>query len=436
MAYTSEQNSLSKPTKSRIKPRPLFDSLKALTDQSVQEFEAERPAVRQYLNQFPSECCVDTDLMHVRSFLKSYSNVPTTFRSYRGQIERLLLWCWIYRGKSVLQMVRSDAEAFMDFTLKPDPDWIGDAVRQRFVLRDGLLEPNELWRPFGAQVKKATRKVAEENDLVVEPAVYNVAQKSMQLVMSTCSSFFDFLMHENISAGNPVKAIKQKSNYLKANRTTRTSKSLTQLEWDYLIDTAELMANENPKHERTLFIVVSLFAMYLRVSDIVGNKDWTPTMGSFVKRGNGWWYEVVGKGNVEADITVKPDYLPYLTRYRESRNLTPFPHKGETTPLLTKNNGVAGITDRYIRTLVQKVFDRAREKMKLDGFSDEQCQDLMSATLHWLRHTGATFDAPYRSTKHLQMDLRHSDMATTVNTYYNSIDDERASSNAGLGIRR
>lgn len=98
------------------------------------------------------------------------------------------------------------------------------------------------------------------------------------------------------------------------------------------------MAAEDPRHERTLFIVATLFSLYLRTSDLVGRDNWIPTMGS-------------------------------------------------------------------------------------------------SAFLHWLRHTAATFDAPFRDIKDLQADLRHESMSTTQNTYYNSLDQNRAKSVKGLGIK-
>lgn len=42
------------------------------------------------------------------------------------------------------------------------------------------------------------------------------------------------------------------------------------LEWEYVIETAEKMADENPEqHERTLFLMNCLFAMYLRISELV-----------------------------------------------------------------------------------------------------------------------------------------------------------------------
>lgn len=419
-----------------LKPHPLFDTYEAFKGSSIEEYNAARPSIRDFLDRFPINCSAYSDLAHATSYLLSYSDIPTTFKSYRGQVERLLLWCWIYRGKSVLEMARSDVEQFMAFVKAPAPAWIGDAVRQRFIERDGLLEPNEKWRPFGLQVNKATRKDAEENAHDVEPGQYAPARASVKQILVACNSFFDFMVQNKTIEANPFKAIKGRKKYIQSSRAIRPNRSLSQLQWSYLIDTAEAMANESPKHERTLFIVVSLFAMYLRVSDLVGNKDWTPTMGSFFYDLDSWWYKVIGKGNVEADISVKNDYLPYLSRYRKSRNLTPLPQVGESAPLLTKLSGGAGITDRHVRNIVQGVFDRARLKMLEDNWTERDCDKLKEATLHWLRHTGASFDAPHRSAKDLQLDLRHTDLSTTQNIYYNVDDAQRASSNIGLGIRR
>ena len=70
-----------------------------------------------------------------------------------------------------------------------------------------------------------------------------------------------------------------------------------------------------------------------------------------------------------------------------------------------------------------------------EGRSEDELVNLRQASLHWLCHTGATFDAPFRDPKHLQADLRHKSLATTQDVYYNSITNERAAGVANLKIR-
>jgi site-specific recombinase XerC len=78
------------------------------------------------------------------------------------------------------------------------------------------------------------------------------------------------------------------------------------LQGDYVLETAELMAAADPDvHERTLFILTSLFAMYLRISELVADERSAPVMGDFKKdRDGNWWFHVTGKGNKHRTVTV------------------------------------------------------------------------------------------------------------------------------------
>jgi site-specific recombinase XerC len=191
-------------------------------------------------------------------------------------------------------------------------------------------------------------------------------------------------------------------------------------------------------HERTLFIVATLFSMYLRVSDLVGRDNWTPTMGDIRRDSMGnWWFHVVGKGNKAAKISIRDDYIQnYLVRYRQHLQLSPLPSAHEKTPLISTLKGRGGLSDRHIRLRLQELFDRAMVRMAEEGWSNDEIDQLRSASLHWLRHTSATFDAPYRDMKDLQADLRHNSLSTTQNTYYNTLDEQRAHSVKSLPVRR
>src|SRR5690606_26272937 len=165
---------------------------------------------------------------------------------------------------------------------------------------------------------------------------------------------------------------------------------------------------------------------------------WSPTMGDFRRDGSDhWWFHVVGKGNKAARISVRDDYIQnYLARYRQHLQLPPLPSPHEKTPLISTLKGRAGLSDRHIRLLLQEVFDRSLARMAAEGWGDDEIDALRSASLHWLRHTSATFDAPYRDMKDLQADLRHNSLSTTQNVYYNTLDEQRAHSVKGLKPKR
>ncbi|OWJ96258.1 integrase [Pseudomonas sp. A46] len=381
----------------------------------------------------------------VRGFLKSYAGNEATFNSYRTHVERLLLWSLLVAGKPLVELRRRDAEAFMEFCLNPPADWIGPVVKSRFLRVGGRKKldtdsyiVNAQWRPFSHRVAKRERKIAEEAVTTLPSRPYRMSQGSVAQVFAVCGSFFQHAIDEGLTEVNPFRAVKQKSIYKQRNTLDVASRSLTQLQWSYVIETAEQMAADDPVHERTLFIVATLFSMYLRVSDLVGRDNWTPTMGDIRRDSMGnWWFHVVGKGNKAAKISIRDDYIQnYLVRYRQHLQLSPLPSAHEKTPLISTLKGRGGLSDRHIRLLLQEVFDITLTRMAQEGWSDDEIDQLRSASLHWLRHTSATFDAPHRDMKDLQADLRHNSLSTTQNTYYNSLDEQRAHSVKGLKLKR
>jgi hypothetical protein len=189
-------------------------------------------------------------------------------------------------------------------------------------------------------------------------------------------------MDEGLTEANPFRSIKQKSIYKQRNTLDVASRSLTELQWGFVIDTAEHMADDDPRHERTLFVVATLFVMYLRVSELVGRDNWRPTMGDLQRDTTGnWWFHVVGKGNNAAKISVRDEYIErYLVRYRQSLQLSPLPSPQEKTPLITTLKGRGGLPDLYVRSLLQAVFDLALHRMLSEGWSEDEIDQLRSAS--------------------------------------------------------
>jgi site-specific recombinase XerD len=426
-------------------PQPLFDTFECFHKLNFLQLSNERSTVQQYLKGFNDSCCAIDSYLVVRSFLKSYAGNRSTFNSFRTHVERLLLWALIVARKPLLDLRRSDAEHFMEFCLNPPADWIGPMIKSRFKRIGGRkkFESDEYvvnpdWRPFSCTVSKRERKLAAETISDLPSRSYHMAQGSVAQVFAVCGSFFQYAMDEGFTEANPFRAIKQKSIYKQRNTLDVASRSLTELQWSFVIDTAEQMAGDDPAHERTLFILTTLFAMYLRVSDLIGRDNWRPTMGDLRRDTTGnWWFHVVGKGNKAAKISVRDEYIDrYLVRYRHFLNLSPLPSPQEKTPLISTLNGRGGLSDRHVRSILQVVFDRSLQRMQSEGWSEDEIDQLRSASLHWLRHTAATFDAPFREMKDLQADLRHNSLSTTQNTYYNALDEQRAKSVKGLKMRK
>lgn len=376
-------------------PVPLFDTLA--------HFNKERTGTSS-IQHLP-------DYQHAANFLYSYRGSLATFNSYRREVERLLHWCWLVQRKTVKTLTRNDFETFLEFCQAPPKHWIGTQHVERFIEKDGLRTPNPVWRPFVAGVSKKAFRDGKQPNI----KTYSLSTNALQAIFSILSSFYNYLEQEDYVTVNPVAQIRQKSKFLRKRHHKAPVRRLSELQWTYVIETAELMAQENPNiHERTLFIMNALFAMYLRISELAASARWEPQMGHFFKDMDGnWWFKTVGKGNKERDVSVSDAMLNALKRYRSKLGHSALPAPGETTPLISKALGTGPIKEtRQIRNIVQQCFDRTLERLQSDGFHDES-ETLAAATVHWLRHTGISEDVKTRPREHVRDDAGHSSSAIT-----------------------
>lgn len=391
---------------SKVKsPLAFFDTLEEMPN----PFKQPVKSLEHLLADHPADAI--SDYQYASEFIFSYRGSPDTFSTYRREIEHFLHWSWLIANKSLNQIVREDIEAYVEFMREPPESWIGNKNVSRYLNKEGLRLPNPEWRPY-----------------VSASGQYIASQAAVQSLFSVLSSFFNFLIQENHLTANPVSQIRQKSKFLRKHQSQGKIRRLSPLQWDFVTDAAEAMARDQPQvHERTLFIMHALFAMYLRISELVETPRWQPQMGHFqVDQDGNWWFMTVGKGNKEREISVSDAMLDALKRYRLSRGLSALPSPGEASPLIHKTRGKGGITStRQIRSIVQKCFDAAADKMKRGGFAEE-AQRLGDATVHWLRHTGISEDVKHRPREHVRDDAGHGSSAIT-DRY---IDVERAERHA------
>lgn len=383
-------------------PVPLFDTLENLAD----PFQIQRFDVTKFYSDKKLPADAATDYRYSCSFLYSYRGSQATFNSYRREIERLLQWCWLIQKKSLRELKRQDFETFVEFCQNPPKSWIGLKQVARYIDKGGERVPNPEWHLFVASTSKKDHregKVAEVKNYLLSPS-------ALQAIFSILGSFFNYLQQEEYATINPVAQIRQKSKFIRKQQGQRPIRRLSELQWAYVIETAELMATENPElHERTLFIMNALFGMYLRISELAASLRWTPQMGHFHRDlENSWWFKTVGKGNKERDISVSDSMLNALKRYRLSLGLSAMPSPGETMPLIPKFLGKGPVENtRHIRKIVQDCFDQSISRLQADNFTQE-AEMLMSATVHWLRHTGISEDVKHRPREHVRDDAGHS----------------------------
>jgi len=376
---------------------PIFDSIEHIKTQGI-------PVLYK-------EVFMQGDFAQAQAFLIAYSGNEATFIAYRREVERLLHWSWLIAKKSVRDLKRVDIEEYMQFCQAPPSEWIGIKKAPRYIVHEAKRVPNPEWRPFVATVSKSDFQNGKQPNV----KNYLLSQKALREIFTVTSSFYSFLIQEEYTEVNPVSHVKQKSRYFTKTQGHSKIRRLSELQWSYVIETVEMMANEDPnKHKKTLFIMIALYSMYLRISELASSERWTPKMCDFYRDQDGlWWFNVIGKGNKQRQIAVSDRMLKALQDYRKAMGFTPLPSRSDNSPLIPKTRGKGPITStNYLRKIVQVCFDKAIERLREDKFHDE-ADALLEATVHWLRHTGISDDVKIRPREHVRDDAGHSSSAIT-----------------------
>lgn len=377
-----------------IDPHPLFAGPDA-TVLDLEQYYARHPCVADYLRNFSSELCVENDFRWGQRFLARYSRVHTTYADYRHTVERLLLWSWIFAGKSALTLTKSDFGKFVSFCKSPPPDWVGVTPVARFL----GSHFNEGWRPFST------------------PHLHKAHTGTLVQIRSRCNCFYKFLQEEDAAAANPVATSKLQSGVADEwDHPTRHSLSADQL--TSVLQTLERRATGNLKNERALFIVAATVFMCLRATDLAIVGEYYPSMDCFAFENGGWWLAIDRPGAPPHRVAVTPDFLPYLERYRKSRGLQALPEPNEGVPMLETTYGRPGLSVRQIRDAVQEALLQVHAELTASEERDSQWNVLLTSGLRLLKDSGAKKGAQTRRPADLQRDLRSVSLTYTYGRYY------------------
>jgi len=350
----------------------------------------------------------EEEYQHAVSFLLSYSASPETFKSYRREVERLLQWCWFERNILLKHMDRECFEAYLAFAFSPPCAWVATKSVPRFTFQDGKWHPNTQWRPYLQRASKVEKQLGVE-----QVTAYNMSSGARKALFAGVSTFCTYLLQENYLSRNPVALLRQKSRFIVREQQTRITRKLTDLQWYTVLQVIEKCAESQPKYERHLFLLSCFYLLGVRISELAATPLHNPTMQDFSRDEAGrWWFTVIGKGNKRREIAVPDALLTALKRYRRSRQLTPLPLRGESSPLLHNAKHAGGLSVRQIRTLVQTCFDLAIASL-LEQNQEDAAHDLMAATVHWLRHTAISADVQHRPRDHVRDDAGHESISTT-----------------------
>lgn len=335
------------------------------------------------------QIAAETDLEAVQAWLAEFHDSPHTFRNYRKEVERLLLWSFQVLGKPLSALLREDLARYEAFLEDPQPRDVWCGPRKP---RDDTA-----WRPFEGPLTAASRRQ----------------------VLVILNSMFTYLVSAGYLASNPIALIRRRGRIAKREAPI-IERFLEQDVWEHVLKFIDSLPRETPgqraRQERARYLFSLLYLLGPRVSEVASH-----TMGSFVERRGKWWWRVLGKGEKEALIPVNQEMVSALERYRTFLGLSAMPDPEETTPLVPNIGGRRGITANMVYRIVKDVLQRAADA--LEPTEPHKAQKLRRASTHWLRHTAVTHQTDAGiELRYVNRSARHANLETTK-IYLHADDD-------------
>ncbi|OYD21241.1 tyrosine-type recombinase/integrase [Oceanimonas baumannii] len=419
---------------------PLFDS--------PQFLEEGNAAVNQHiawltLNRVPDAAFI---YEHTMEWLLESRHSENNYKTYRSELTTFLHWCLEVEQVSPVDVSRRTMNRYVDYCLAPPRALIAYRNVAQFVVDKELGErrPNPLWRPF----------LGKKSDGTEQP--YRLSDKALKTKMAVLSSFYAYLINEEVTERNPATMWMRHSRFgapvaVSANLFEEDEvRVFTDLQWSYVMNTAHTLAESNPeRHERTLFLVSLMYGCYLRISEVAARPGFSPVMGQFrrdPKTGIWSFYIPVSKGGKKRTVAVSRELLEALQRYRTHLGLSLLPAPGEVTPLFVRHRAAgrgrdqgllnANLGIRQLRELLNELLAAAADAAMTDGF-DQDASEMRTLTVHGIRHTGITHDINYngRPLSHVQADAGH-DSIDTTSQYLHTGKTERHESAANKRLDR
>ena len=298
-----------------------------------------------------------------------------TWRAYRTQAERFLLWTLHARGKSLATVTAEDGAAYIAFLADPQPSaqWVG---------RRGTPRDRHDWRPFEGPLS---------------PASIRHARKIL-------STLYGWLIEQGHARANPFEVLSLPT----GGDTPRiqVARSFTEPQWRFLLRHVSDLLADDPRAARLTFMLHLAHASGLRISEqaaaTVGHLTW-----------NGHWTLAV-PGPKPRQIPLPEAVIDALRGHLAARGLgRGFESLPAATPLIGRvkiGDEGGALSVAQIGAIWKRYFAQAAT---LAGAEDDAAQ-LAQASAHWMRHTaGAHAVARGVALEVVQQQLGHASLDTT-----------------------
>lgn len=342
----------------------------------------------------PSDCAIEasSDFEAVARWLNQHRGNEHTFRNYKKETERLLLWCVLQHKKPLSSLNMDDFDAYFTFLDDPEP-------RSFWVAEKNYKKGHQGWRPFTG----------------------SLSPNSLRNAIRVVNSMMSFLKEAGYLKRNPVALLRRKDKIAPDREIHKRLERILDLsEWQELLSTIEHMSESTDiahlKKSRARFIFAFMFLTGVRT------EEFTKLSWRAIKKRDGYfWLDIKGKRGKEASLPINDELLLHIQKYRQTMGFVPLPLLNEDAPILTSLNGKASLTPKQLYNLIKGVGEATIERLGLVGKEAEKYKQFSG---HWIRHLLKSYMAKIRiNPDYQQYIMRHADMSVT-DLYQHSYKDE------------
>ena len=269
-----------------LAPKPIFDS----ENITVAHYE--------HVEKYTWDMPLDLDPSGIPNYKSAYTSVirylitlkdsSNTVIAASSELEKFIQWVLRVKKKHPFNCNELDLIEFFDFVKSPNPNWISEAARKRFITVNGERKANPKWRPFS------------------KPKGPNISPASLRRAHSIVSLYFSFCLEQRFIKVNPMDFVKSKSLVPASQGSSVERKTLWPEDRELLEKILLKLVDTDQKYTRERFIVIAMLNMKLRVSDLAEYRGVIPVMCDFYYRRQGgeggWWFTAYGKRNKKGDI--------------------------------------------------------------------------------------------------------------------------------------
>lgn len=325
----------------------------------------------------------------INTWLLMQNKSHSTFRAYKKEVERFVLWSVLIKKKSPFYLEIKDVVSYSKFlsnVVETHPKWCGPRYSRS----------SNKWKPFYC--------VVNHKELPKDNRPRGLSNVSHDSAITILSSLFSWLDGDNIVNKNVFKLAKNKNK-----SSCEQLKVARAFSWDEVKFIFRYINNSTDDliNVRRLWVFQLMIFTGMRCSEIANT-----TYGAFMKDSTGYYLQIKGKGNKLRLIPVNQLLEQAMINYRSQFGLSTYPAPGEKIPLVFALKSFSKVSVRTINSIVSSTLQECAQTIKEDSYLKNK---LMSGSPHWFRGSFASeVNKQGVNQKTLQDLMGHSSPNTTA----------------------